>query len=114
MPSIDIAVPCYNYSRFLRDCVTSILSQDFRDIRVLISDNASTDNSVDVARQLAAEDPRVQVFAHPKNLGPHANYNFCVDWASADYFHLIDADDLLAPGAIARAIGIMEQNSNLA
>jgi glycosyltransferase involved in cell wall biosynthesis len=108
MASVDIAVTCYQYGRFLRDCVTSVLSQDFQDLRVLIIDNASTDNSVEVARALAAEDRRVQVVAHQTNLGHHASFNEGIDWASSDYFMMLCADDLLAPGCLSRAVSFME------
>jgi glycosyltransferase involved in cell wall biosynthesis len=113
MASIDVAVPCYQYGRFLRECVTSVLNQGISDIRVLIIDNASTDNSLEVARQLAAEDSRVQVVAHPTNLGLHASFNEGIDWASADYFVLLCADDLLAPGCLARAVAFMEQHPDV-
>jgi glycosyltransferase involved in cell wall biosynthesis len=61
MAIVDVAVPCYQYGRYLSDCVNSILRQDLSDIRIVIIDNASTDNSLDVARRLASEDPRVEV-----------------------------------------------------
>jgi len=78
--------------------------------RVLIIDNASTDNSLDVARSLAADDSRVEVVAHPTNLGPHASFNEGIDWASADYFMTLCADDLLAPGSLLRAVTVMEKH----
>jgi glycosyltransferase involved in cell wall biosynthesis len=114
MARVDIAVPCYNYGRFLRDCAGSILSQSHKNLRLLIIDNASTDDSLAVARQLAAEDARVEIRAHPKNLGPHASYNFGLDWASGDYFYLLDADDLLTPGSLECSVAIMEQNHDIA
>lgn len=109
MASVDVAIPCYQYGRYIRSCVMSVLTQGIPELRVLIIDNASTDNSVEIAQQLAAEDPRVEVVAHAKNLGPHASYNEGIDWARADYFLLLDADDLLPPGALARAVAIMEE-----
>lgn len=115
MASIDVAVPCYQYGRFLRDAVTSVLCQDGVEIeiRVLVIDNASTDNSIEVARQLALEDRRVEVISHRANLGATASYNEGVDWASADYFLLLDADDFLAPGALQRAVLAMEEYPNV-
>ncbi len=73
-------------------------------------DNASTDDSVEVARQLAAEDGRVEVRARPRNLGPHASFNEGIDWARSKYFMVLCADDLLAPGCLARAVSVMEQH----
>jgi len=114
MPIVDVAVPCYNYARFLRDAVESILKQSFKDLRVLIIDNGSNDGSYDVAQQLAAEDDRVDVRVFARNVGHHACYNAGVDWASGDYFFLLDADDLLTPGSLERGVTIMEQNTEIA
>ena len=114
IPTVDIAVPCYNYARFLRDAVESILKQSFRDLRVLIIDNGSHDASGDVARRLAAEDERVDMRVFTRNIGPHGCYNAGLDWASADYIFLLDADDLLTPGSLERGVAIMEQNNNIA
>src|SRR5690348_4188165 len=113
MASVDVAIPSYQYGRFLRGCVASVLSQDIQKLRVLIIDNASTDNSLEVARELAAEDSRVEVVAHRTNLGLHASFNEAIDWASADYFKMLCADDLLAPGCLSRAISIMEQHPDV-
>jgi glycosyltransferase involved in cell wall biosynthesis len=110
MASVDVAIPCYQYGRFLRGCVASVLSQEIHNLRVLIIDNASSDNSLDVARSLAAEDNRVEVVAHPTNLGHHASYNEGIDWASADYFMTLCADDLLPPGSLRRAVTVMEKH----
>lgn len=113
MIGVDVVVPCYQYGQFLRDAVNSVLTQKVSNLRVLVIDNASTDNSLEVARQLALEDHRVEVIAHRNNLGAKASYNEGVEWASRDYFLLLDADDLLAPGALQRAISVMEGNPNV-
>lgn len=111
--SVDVVIPCYQYGRFLRGCVSSVLSQGSPDLRVLVIDNASTDDSVEVARQLAAEDPRVEVVVHRRNLGPHASFNEGIDWARSDYFTVLCADDLLAPGCLRRALSIMERRPDV-
>jgi len=113
MASIDVVVPCYQYGRFLRDCVSSILDQGIDDLRVLIIDNASTDDSVSVARQLAVEDPRIEVLARDRNLGHIASLNEGIDWAKADYFAIVHADDLLTPGSFKRALSFMQQHPNV-
>jgi glycosyltransferase involved in cell wall biosynthesis len=113
MASIDVVVPSYQYGRYLRECVKSVLDQDIEQLRVLIIDNGSTDGSAEIARQLAAEDARVSVVARTVNQGPHASFNEGIDWATADYFLLLFADDLLVPGALSRAISIMEANPDV-
>lgn len=111
---VDVAIPSYQYGRFLRDCVTSVLTQEDQDVRVLIIDNASTDNSVEVAQQLAAEDRRVELVARRRNLGLHASWNEGIDWASSKYFMVLCADDFLVPAGLAAAVPIMEQHPDLA
>jgi len=111
--SVDVAIPCYNYGRFLRDCVGSVQSQAIADLRVLIIDNASADDSVAIARELAARDKRISVYARATNLGAQASFNDAVDWADGDYFMVLCADDLLAPGALARAVVAMEADRSI-
>lgn len=110
MSSIDVMVPCYNYGRFLRECVESILSQSGVDIRVLIIDDASPDNTAEIGAQLAREDARVSFYRHSGNKGHISTFNEGVDWASADYFLLISADDFLFPDALGRAVGLMNRH----
>src|SRR5215471_722609 len=110
MASFDVVVPCYQHGHFLRGCVASVLSQQVCDVRVLILDNASTDSTLEVARRLAAEDDRVYVVSHQANLGHLASYNEGIDWACSDYFMVLCADDLLAPGCFARAAWILDEH----
>lgn len=114
MPSLDVVIPCYNYGHYLPQCVGSVLSQGVDEVRVIIIDNASIDNSAEVARQLAARDPRIQVACHEKNLGPHASFNEGIDLARADYFLILCADDLLPVGALRRGIEALERNPDAA
>lgn len=114
MPAIDVLVPCYNYGRFLPEAVHSILSQDVDGLRVMVIDDASTDGSAAVARRLAAEDSRVTVRIHEANRGHIATYNEGIAAAAGDYFLLLSADDLLVPGALARAVALMEAEPGVA
>src|SRR5436190_15792241 len=107
MASVDVFVPCYNYARYLRECVESVLSQEGVDVRVLILDDCSTDNSEEVGLELAAADPRVEYRRHAVNRGHTTTYNEGLDWVSGDCCLLLSADDVLAPGAFARAAAVM-------
>ena len=115
MPTVSVVIPCYCYGRFLRDSVGSALNQDGVDVRVLIIDDASPDDSWDVAEALAAEDDRVEVRRHRVNQGHIATYNEgLLEWAEGDYSVLISADDLLTPGALARATSVLDARPNVA
>ena len=113
MTSIDVAIPNYNYGRYLRACVESVLSQDVEELRVLIIDNASTDDSCEIAQQLAAEDARVALVRHPRNLGHHASFNEAIDWAASDAFMILCADDLVTEGSLPRALSVLRGNPDV-
>src|SRR5690606_38824294 len=110
MPSVDIAIPCYNYAHLLPQCVESVLSQGLSEIRITIIDNASEDDSVAVARKLAAGDRRVEVVCHACNVGAHASFNEAIDRADADYFMILCADDLLAAGMLRAGVEALERH----
>ena len=112
--SVDVIVPCYNYGRYLRQCTQSVLRETRFPIRVLIIDDASTDGSAEQAWQIAAEDSRVEVIAHRSNQGHIATYNEGIAWVRAAYMLLLSADDMVAPGALARAVTLMDANPNVA
>ena len=110
MSRVDVVVPCYNYGKFLADCVAGALDdQPGTDVRVLIIDDASQDDSAEIAQKLAATDDRVDVIVHPVNRGHIATFNEgLLDWADGDYCILISADDKLTPGALRRAADLMD------
>jgi glycosyltransferase involved in cell wall biosynthesis len=108
MSTVSVIVPCYNYAHFLRECVESILSQQGVDIRVLIIDDASSDNTPEVAAKLVSQDPRVEFLRHEKNIGHIATYNEGLAWATSDYTILLSADDMVTPGSLLRATQLMD------
>jgi hypothetical protein len=108
LSSVDVIVPCYRYGRFLLECVQSVLTQSLPDIRVLIIDDASPDNTPQIAAKLAAEDSRVHVIRHSSNKGHIATYNEGIEWASADYMLILSADDYLLGGALKRVTDLMD------
>jgi GT2 family glycosyltransferase len=111
MADVDVVIPCYNYAHYLEGCVASILSQRDVDVRILIIDDYSPDNTEEVGRRLAADDPRIHYSKNPQNLRLIATANRGIlDWAESRYTLLISADDALTPGALARAVEILDQN----
>jgi glycosyltransferase involved in cell wall biosynthesis len=110
MTSVSVVIPCYKYGHFLEEAVTSVLDdQEGVDVRVLIIDDASPDDSAEVARKIAARDPRVEVIVHAGNKGHISTYNEgLLDWADGDYCVLMSADDRLTPGALQRARDLLD------
>ena len=115
MSSVSVVIPCYNYGHYLPEAVASVLDdQPGSDVRVLIIDDASTDNSAQVAKTIVASDIRVEMTVHPMNRGHIATYNEGVlDWATGDYTVLLSADDKLAPGALRRASDLLDAHPSV-
>jgi glycosyltransferase involved in cell wall biosynthesis len=115
MSSVSVVIPCYNYGHFLEEAVTSVLDdQEGVDVRVLIIDDASSDDSAEVAGKIAAREPRVELIVHATNKGNIATYNEgLLEWADGDYCVLMSADDRLTPGALRRSRDLLDANSGV-
>jgi glycosyltransferase involved in cell wall biosynthesis len=110
MTSVSVVIPCYKYGQFLEEAVSSVLDDQVGvDVRVLIIDDASPDDSADVARKIAARDGRVDLIVHATNKGNIATFNEgLLEWADGDYCILLSADDRLTPGALQRARDLLD------
>ena len=115
MSSVSVFIPCYKYGHFLEEAVASALDdQEGVDVRVLIIDDASPDDSAEVARKIAARDPRVELIVHEINKGNIATFNEgLLEWADGDYCTLVSADDRLTPGALRRARDLLDAHPNV-
>lgn len=111
LPTVSVVVPCYNYGRFLPGCIDSIVSQRGVDVKVLIIDDCSTDDSAEVGRGLAAKHPQVEFRHHEVNRGHIATYNEgLLEWADGDYVTLLSADDELTEDSLHRSVKLMAAN----
>lgn len=105
---VTVVIPCYNYARFLPEAVSSALGQSGVDVDVIVVDDRSTDDSAAVAKALAAEDGRIRVLVNETNRGPVHTFNRGLAGATGEYLVRLDADDLLTPGALERAVAVMQ------
>jgi glycosyltransferase involved in cell wall biosynthesis len=114
MPTVDVIIPCYNYGRYLRTCVASVLSQVDVDIRILLIDDASSDDTALVGQELADSNRAVTFRTHEVNRGNIATYNEgLIDWSTAEYTVLLSADDILTAGSLSRAVHIMDADKKV-
>ncbi len=110
-PKISVLIPTYNYARYLPEALDSILGQDCTDFEVIISDDASSDNTAEVVAPYAARDARIQFQRQTKNLGMVANWNWCLQQARGDYIHYLFADDFfIDSSALSRLAAQLDQH----
>jgi glycosyltransferase involved in cell wall biosynthesis len=105
--TVSVVIPCYNYGRYLTDSISSALEQENVEVQVLVVDDASTDDSVSVAREMAASDKRIQLVTHNENQGHIRTYNDGLGRVEGEFVVLLSADDLLTPGALGRATALL-------
>jgi hypothetical protein len=112
-PTFSVIVPSYNYASVLEGCVQSVLDQEGVDVRVLIVDDCSPDHTEVVGRGLAERDDRVEFRRHETNAGLIGTANAGLEWADGEFVLLLSADDLLTPGAFARAAEVMREHPSV-
>jgi glycosyltransferase involved in cell wall biosynthesis len=91
---VSIGLPVYNGARFLEQALDSLLGQSYADFELIISDNASTDNTEEICRNYAARDVRVRYFRNGMNVGVGRNFNRVFKLSSGQYFKWASADDI--------------------
>jgi glycosyltransferase involved in cell wall biosynthesis len=99
-PTVTVAIPSYNHGQYLGEAIASALAQTFPVDEVIVVENASSDNSLDVARGF--QDPRVRVHENFRKIDGTSNWNRCFELAGGDYVVLLHADDALAPTMVER------------
>jgi glycosyltransferase involved in cell wall biosynthesis len=110
---IDVVITCYNYGRFLTQCVQSVLQQTGVDVGVVVVNDASTDNSAEIAAALAERDSRVKVISLVENVGVIRAVNRGLHETTGEYLVKLDADDLLAPGSLERSVALLERHPDV-
>lgn len=108
-PLVSILIYNYNYGRFLRECLDSALNQTYPNIEILFSDNASTDDSWQIALEYSQRYPdKIFLARNHKNFGPTANLRNCLMNVRGKYFILLCSDDKLDTECVATAVNVME------
>lgn len=99
MCKISVIIPVYNTQEFVESAVRSIQEQSLKDIEVIIINDGSTDNSLNILRRLESEDSRIRLFSQP-NSGQATGRNNGMKEASGKYIYFMDSDDLLESDAL--------------
>lgn len=105
MPKFTIAIPTYNRAAYLRRAIDSALGQSLPDVEVIISDNASTDDTPDVVR---AYNGRVRYHRNSENIGAFGNFALLTKLATGDYFSWLQDDDYIFPRFAERAVSCLD------
>lgn len=107
---VSIGLPTYNRSRVIRQALDSLLAQTYRNFELIISDNASTDETEKICKEYAAHDSRIRYIRQKENIGAVANFNFLLQESRGEYFMWASDDDLWEPDFIHDLVDLHIQN----
>ncbi|MDQ3818845.1 MAG: glycosyltransferase, partial [Acidobacteriota bacterium] len=109
-PLVSIGLPVYNGERYLRQCLDSLLAQDYPNIELTISDNASTDATESICREYVARDARVRYHRAERNMGAVWNFRRVYELSRGDYFMWAAFDDLREPSFVSLCVEALESD----
>ena len=110
-PLITIGIPTYNRAALVKACVLSALAQSYPNIEVLVSDNASTDDTLAVLQSV--NDKRLRVLANTENIGAVGNFNTCVQEARGEYLVLASDDNVLDPAFLEKCVRLVRMEPGI-
>ena len=113
-PLVSVIIPCYNAEKYIEKSVRSILNQTYKNIEVLIADDASVDSSIDIIEMMVKEDSRIRLIKHRTNKKIVYTLNELVNIATGKYVARMDADDISLPERIEKQVRFMESHENYA
>ena len=109
-PKVSIGVPAYNSAATLGSSLESLLGQTFGDFELIVSDNASTDATREVAEGFAQRDSRVRYVRQAENIGANGNYSYLARAARGTYFKWASSSDLCAPTFVEKCVEALEKD----
>jgi len=104
-------MPVYNGQRFVAQGIQSILNQQFQDLELIISDNASTDDTFEICRSFAERDPRIRLYRERENRGAGWNHNRVLELATGRYFKWASHDDVCESSMLGKCVAALEENN---
>lgn len=109
MPRLTIGLPVYNGERYLAESIEALLGQSYTDFELIISDNASTDDTSLICKRYAKQDSRIRYYRQPRNVGLAPNHNFCAKQAKGELFKWAAADDLYHRDLLLRCVEVLDE-----
>ena len=107
MTLVSIITPCYNSSQFLKETIASVMNQTFTDWEWLITDDCSSDHSVEIIKSI--QDPRIKLILSEENKGAGHARNRSLEKASGRYITFLDADDFWEPEFLNEMLSFMQK-----
>jgi glycosyltransferase involved in cell wall biosynthesis len=108
VPRLSVVLPVYNGANFLAESLEALLGQTYEDFELIISDNASNDETADICQRYVRQDSRIRYIRQPHNIGLSPNHNFVIRQARGELVKMASHDDLYARDLLKRCIDALD------
>src|ERR1700683_2849172 len=109
VPRLTSGLPVVHGERYVAESIESLLGQSYTDFELVISDNASTDDTPNICERYAKQDPRIRYYRQPRNRGLAPNHNFCVEQARGAVVKWAAGDDLYHRDLLLRCVEALDE-----
>lgn len=113
LPLVSIGLPVYNGEKHISEAIDSLLGQDYPNIELIISDNASTDGTAAICQAYAKRDPRVRYHRNARNIGAIKNFNHVFSLARGEYFMWAGDHDIRAPNYVSACAKVLREDPSV-
>ncbi|HTA63688.1 MAG TPA: glycosyltransferase family 2 protein [Bacteroidia bacterium] len=110
---VSICIPTYNGGAYLEACLQSVCQQTYTDFEILICDDCSIDNTVEIVETFQKKDSRIKLIISEKNLGLVGNWNRCMELANGEWIKFVFQDDLILPTCLESMLQAVNRNSQM-
>ena len=112
-PLVSVCIPAYNSSAYIEETIRSVLAQEYRNIELIVVDDRSADDTVDIVKRLQKEDGRIKLFENQENLGIPGNWSRCLKLCQGEFVKLICADDVIEPNALRLEAAALQEHPSV-
>ena len=111
MPKVSIVIPAYNHEKYVRECIQSVLDQTYQDFEIIITDDGSSDGTVNVIKEF--DDSRIQLYTHANNKGVCTAINNCIQKAVGEYIAVLNSDDAWEPTKLEKQVKYLDSHPEI-
>jgi len=109
-PIVSVLITAYNREQYLSDAIESVINSTYKNVEIIIVDDASIDKTVEKAKECEKKDSRIKLYVNEKNLGDYPNRNKAASYATGEFIMWVDSDDIIFKESIEKCVGLMLQH----
>lgn len=111
MPTISVVIPSYNHEKYISEAIQSVLDQTYQDFEIVITDDGSSDNSVNLIKEFT--DPRIKLFVFSENKGACLAVNNCIENSTGEFIALLNSDDVFLPNKLETQLNFLNSHPEI-